>query len=208
VINPSKNGGAALQIRDSLPASGHLDSIGSAGEFGAQLWWNPPINNLRLGAAGGIVPVFNFDTTIQIPGGSFHPNNRNEALFQQYSAEYLWKAWTFQTEIYFRDYYPAAAMPDTHLLTWYGSASYRFNKWFEAGGYYTEYYGDTHQSDNPLFYQKDAALTLRFDPKDWLTFKIEGHYIRGTGLLEDTADNAVQNDNGWWLLAIKTTFSF
>ena len=208
MVNPSLDGGAALQIRDSLPASGHLDSIDSAGEFGGQLWWNTPVDGLRFGVAGGVVPVFNFNTTIQIPGGSIHPNNRNEAVFQQYSAEYLWRAWTFQSELYFRDYYPESAAPDTHLLTWYGSAAYRFNKWFEAGGYYTEYYGDTHQSDNSLFYQKDAALALRCDVTEWWTFKIEGHYIRGTGLLEDTANNPVQNGNGWWMLDLKTTFSF
>jgi hypothetical protein len=209
MINPSMEGGAALYIRDSLPASGRLDSVDSAEEFGGQLWWNTPIDGLRFGAAAGFVPMFNFNTTIQIPGGSLHPNNRNEAVFQQYSAEYLWKAWTFQTELYFRDYYPeASGMPDTHLLTWYGSAAYRFNKWFEAGGYYTEYYGDTHQQDNSLLYQKDAALALRFDPKDWWTFKVEGHYIRGTGLLQDNADNPVQSDGGWWMLDVKTTFSF
>ncbi len=208
MVNPSLDGGAALQIRDSLPASGHLDSIDPAMEFGGQLWWNTPVDGLRFVAAGGVVPVFNFNTTIQIPGGTIRPNNRTEALFQQYSAEYLWESWTFQTELYFRDYYPKSAAPDTHLLTWYGSAAYRFNKWFEAGGYYTEYYGDTHQSDNSLFYQKDAALALRFDATEWWTFKIEGHYIRGTGLLQDTADNPVQNGDGWWMLDLKTTFSF
>jgi hypothetical protein len=208
MVNPSLDGGAALQIRDSLPASGHLDSINSAEEFGGQLWWNTPVDGLRFGVAGGIVPVFNFNSTIQIPGGSIRPDNRTEAVFQQYSAEYLWNAWTFQTEAYFRDYLPETATPDTHIFTWYGSAAYRFNKWLEAGTYYTEYYGDTHQSDDSLFYQKDAALALRVDATEWWTFKIEGHYIRGTGLLEDTADNPVQSGNGWWLLDLKTTFSF
>jgi len=209
MINPSLDGGAALEIRDSLPASGHLDSIDSAEEFGGQLWWNTPVDGLRFGAAGGVVPVFNFDTTIQIPGGSIRPNNRTEAVFQQYSGEYFWKAWTFQTELFFKDYYPeAAGMADMHSLTWYASAAYRFNKWFEAGGYYTEYYGDTSQPDNSLLYQKDAALALRFDATDWWIFKIEGHYIRGTGLLQENPANPVQNDKGWWLIAVKTTFSF
>jgi hypothetical protein len=65
-----------------------------------------------------------------------------------------------------------------------------------------------NQSGHSLLYQKDTALTLRFDPKDWWTFKIEGHYIRGTGLLQDNPDNPSQNDNGWWMLDLKTTFSF
>jgi hypothetical protein len=209
LIRPSDDGGVALFIRSSLSGFGQLDSVSSDEVFGGQLWWNSPVNGLRFGAAGAFVPSENFASTIQTLGGPFHPDNKLAVSFEQYSAEYVWKAWTFQAETLLLDYYPdAAGMPDTHRLTWYGSAAYRFNKWFEAGGYYTEYYGDTHQSDNSLFYQKDAALTLRFDPKDWWTLKIEGHYIRGTGLLQDNPDNPSQGNNGWWLLAVKTTFSF
>jgi hypothetical protein len=209
IIRPSEDGGIALYIHSSLPSFVHLDSISSDAVFGGQLWWNAPVAGLRFGAAGAFIPVENFNTTIQTLGGPFHPDNRASVAFEQYSAEYVWKAWTFQAETLFLDLYPdAAGMPDTHRFTWYGSAAYRFNKWFEAGGYYTEYYGDSDHTDNSLLYQKDAALTLRFDPKEWWTFKIEGHYIRGTGLLEDTADNPVQNDKGWWMLDLKTTFSF
>jgi len=209
IIRPSDDGGIASLIHNSLPAFIHLDSISSDEIFGGQLWWNTPVDGLRFGASGGFIPVIDYTTTIQTPGGPIHPDNRMSATFQQFSAEYLWKAWTFQSELYFRNYYPdAVGMPDTHSLTWYGSAAYRFNKWFEAGGYYTEYYGDIHQSDNSLLYQKDAALALRFDATDWWLFKIEAHYIRGTGLLQDNADNPVQSNNGWWMLALKTTVSF
>jgi len=209
IVRPSDDGGVALEIRSALPAFISLDSISSAEIFGGQVWWNTPVDGLRFGAAGGFLPAVDFTTTIQTIGGPIHPDNQTSVTFQQYSAEYLWKAWTFQAETFFRNIYPdAAGMPDTHSLTWYGSAAYRFNKWFEAGGYYTEYYGDRSQTDNSMLYQKDAALTLRFDPKDWWTFKIEGHYIRGTGLLQDNADNPVQNGNGWWMLDLKTTFSF
>jgi hypothetical protein len=209
MVQPSENGGFALQLRNSLPPFIHLDSIDSAVEFGGQLWWNTPVDGLRFGANVTFLPAANFKTTIQTSGGPIHPNNLTVLLTQQYSAEYLWKAWTFQSELFFVDLNPdAAGMSDTHSFIWYGSAAYRFNKWFEAGGYYTESYDDTTQTDNSRLYQKDAALTLRFDPKDWWTFKVEGHYLRGTGLLQDNADNPVQNDNGWWMLDVKTTFSF
>jgi hypothetical protein len=209
MIHPSEDGGIALYIRSSLPASGSLDSINSAEVFGGQLWWNSPVDGLRFGMAGAFIPTLDYNLTIQTLGGPYHPDNRQGVAFEQYSAEYVWKAWTFQAETLFLDLHPdAAGMADIHRFTWYGSAAYRFNKWFEAGGYYTEYYGDTTQPDNSLLYQKDAALALRFDATDWWTFKIEGHYIRGTGLLQDNPDNPVQNDNGWFMLAVKTTFSF
>jgi len=57
-------------------------------------------------------------------------------------------------------------------------------------------------------FQKDAALALRFDATASWTFKIEGHYLRGTGLLQNSAGNPAQNGNGWWMLDLKTTFSF
>ncbi|MEO6754941.1 MAG: hypothetical protein ABIP85_24470 [Chthoniobacteraceae bacterium] len=208
-IRPSTDGGIALQIRDGLPAFSDLDSIDSAQMFGGQIWWNTPVDGLRFGAAGGYVPTINFATTIQTPAGSIHPDNRSEASFQQYSAEYLWKAWTFQTECSIVDNNAKpAGRPDTHSFSWYASAAYRFNKHFEAGAYYTEYYGDRHHAGNSLQYQKDAALALRFDLSNSWTFKVEGHHIKGTGLLQDRLGNPVQRDNGWWMMAVKATFSF
>ena len=109
-------------------------------------------------------------------------------------------------------------MPNSTKLiepdSWYVSAAYRFNKWFQAGSYYSEYYADVHNRNGSGLpfpsdaYQKDAALSLRFDPTDWWIFKIEGHYIRGTAQLFDNADNPVRDGNGWWMIAVKTTFSF
>ena len=78
----------------------------------------------------------------------------------------------------------------------------------EVGGYYTEFYtSDTVPAASDA-YQKDLALSFRFDPKPWWLFKVEGHYIRGTGLLDDNADNPVRNGSGWFMLMVKTTFSF
>jgi hypothetical protein len=65
-----------------------------------------------------------------------------------------------------------------------------------------------HQRGGSQNYQKDTALSMRFDIKDWWIFKVEGHYIHGTGLLNDNVHNPVQNNNGWFMLAAKTTISF
>jgi hypothetical protein len=37
---------------------------------------------------------------------------------------------------------------------------------------------------------------------------VEGHYIRGTGLLQDNAHNPNQDSSGWFMLALKTSVSF
>jgi len=63
-------------------------------------------------------------------------------------------------------------------------------------------------TSDPDNYQKDLAVSLRFDPKDWWIVKIEGHYIHGTGELYDSFQPTIRDDRGWFMLAMKTTFSF
>ena len=48
-------------------------------------------------------------------------------------------------------------------------------------GHYTEHYANKHaRSGSPNSSQKDVALSLRFDVKDWWIIKLEGHTIWGT----------------------------
>jgi hypothetical protein len=51
-------------------------------------------------------------------------------------------------------------------------------------------------------------VSLRFDPKPWWVIKLELHGISGTGLLYDNLSNPARNDDVWYMLAAKTTFSF
>ena len=205
--NVSMNGGIAQLVRNSLGSIGRINSIDPEPHSGMQLWWNTPVNGLRVGAAGGYKFGFSIDATVQTPFGPVHDNTPQDIAYFQGSLEYLWKSWTFQTE-----YYVFQRGSDHGQTTsgdsWYVSAAYRFNKWLETGTYYNEYYSDTSQRNNSLMYQKDAALAFRFDLKDWWIVKIEGHWIHGTGLLQDNASNPVQRDNGWFMMAMKTTFSF
>jgi hypothetical protein len=203
-VNPALDGGVAQKTRSELPSFVQLDSIEPFEMAGAQLWWNTPVNGLRFGAAGGYI----FDSDVNTTAfGVFHSETKASVPLFQGSAEYLWKSWTFQAEYGTAIQYPESGA-SLRSDAWYGSAAYRFNKWIQAGAYYSEFYNDVgHRGDSSQF-QKDAALALRFDPKDWWTLKIEGHYLHGTGLLDDNANNPMQNDNGWYMLVVKTTFSF
>jgi hypothetical protein len=220
VIHPSMDGGVASAIRNMLQTQStppffslQLDSMNSPAITGGQLWYNTPLNGLRFGAGGFYTHDFTVTATASglSPGGPFSSTSTSayDIALVQGSAEYRWKQWTFQSEY---DYFNQVEHngPTLKSDSWYVSAEYRFNKWFAAGTYYNEYYNDINQRNNSLLYQKDAALSLRFDPTSWWVFKVEGHYIRGTGLLNDNADNplAQQNADGWFMLAVKTTFSF
>lgn len=208
--------GLGKLIDNSLGAA-TITSFDDLPEAGYQFWWNTPLDGLRFGAA--FCDVINFNYDFAFPSAYGLPPFRAEANIpiQTYSVEYLWKDWTFQAE-----YYNVQVSQDTissfgtsHSFSsddsWYGGVSYRANQWLEVGGYYMEYYQNgaptagSFPSDSS---QKDAALTFRFDPTSWWVFKVEGHYIRGTALLDDNASNPVRNGDGWFMLAVKTTFSF
>ena len=221
LVNMSDDGGVARYIEDRPGGEQLYNGIDTVPMFGGQIWYNTPVDGLRFGASVAYMDGFGYNLK-NIPG----LNNVHElgnVLFEQYSAEYLWKNWTFQAEFYTYSFTGHAyanlpgspntdvdsfvGAPGDNNQTWYTAASYRFNKYFELGAYYTEW---RDYVNAPAAYQNDATLSLRVDPFDWWTFKIEGHYIRGTGLLRDSANNAgfSNNGDGWFLLALKTTLSF
>jgi hypothetical protein len=227
MVNMPDNGGVARYVLNSWDAGvagADFGSIDSTPIFGGQLWYNPPIDGLRFGAAFSYAD--NFSYTIGIPYshlGIPAPGTTPFHAFggvpiQQYSAEYLWKNWTFQAEFYTYnangDYqardFPVSGKTYDHPETWYVAASYRFNKYLEAGAYYTQFHQLAPQAIPAQSRQNDAALSLRVDLKSWWTVKVEGHVITGTALLRDNANNppASQNNDPWFMLAIKTTVSF
>jgi hypothetical protein len=206
--HPSTSGGVGNVIKNDLPPGSSVDSLNSPFTLGGQLWWNTPLDGVRVGAA--YYHAFNFqqNLTVNLPPPPFGPgpvpsSSSMNVDNTQESLEYLWRNWTFQAE-YMRTWLEPGNIDDA----WYANVAYRFNKWFEAGTYYTEYYSNVQQRDNSLDYQKDLALSFRFDPKPWWVLKLEGHYIRGTGLLDNNANNPNQNSGAWFMLAVKTTFSF
>ncbi|MCP4221574.1 MAG: hypothetical protein GY765_43520, partial [bacterium] len=90
---------------------------------------------------------------------------------------------------------------DRDVEAYYGSASYRFYDWFEAGLCYSvlnQYLIDSQAGTRPFVlpyhrYQKDAYLSLRFDLNSHWIFKVEGHLMNGSGGCF-AADNL--NDDG------------
>jgi hypothetical protein len=213
IQRPQLDGGLAIQ-KANLPPYSQLTWFNSPQMGGGQIWWNTPLNGMRAGAALNLDQDLTFRTESGV-------QSRGSPFTQHYSLEYVWNSWTFQAEyLRFRIDYEntKAGRPVSTMLiepdTWYAGAAYRFNKWIEAGGYYTEYYAEANNPDGAGLpfpsdgNQKDAALSLRFDVTDWWIFKVEGHHINGTAQLLDNRSNPERGDNGWWMLAVKTTFSF
>ena len=227
-VGPWRSGGGiARSIEDGLPPAplASLSGIDSSLITGAQLWWNTPLDGLRLGASGGQVWDFawniRLDPALTSLPSTVTRHTESDIPFVCLSAEYLWEGWTFQAEYYsifldFVDTIGGTQVSGDKYATdaWYVGASYRVNNWLELGTYYTEYYADTAdrrghaRSVSSDAFQKDLALSSRFDITDWWLFKLEGHWIRGTALLQDAVHNPSRNGDSWWMFAAKTTFSF
>ncbi|GAK56450.1 hypothetical protein U27_03412 [Candidatus Vecturithrix granuli] len=124
------------------------------------------------------------------------------------SGEYNWNAITVATEY---------ATSQKGKEGYYASLSYRVNDWIECGLYYSVYYPYKDDKDGSELeaqgrsahqaWQKEWVLTSRFDINDHWIWKIEGHFINGTGqILSD--DNPEGLDENSYLLAVKTTYHF
>ena len=102
--------------------------------------------------------------------------------------------------------------------SYYGLIAYRLTDWFEAGVYYAISYPDRDDRDgdvqvavgNPNYraWQKDLALSARFDLSESWLVKLEAHFMNGVALcnIVDNPDGFDEKD--WMLFAIKTTFNF
>jgi len=193
-------------------------------DFIGQLIWNTPLEGLRfahtysqfkteitllidpmIAAMMGIdsEQVLKYDGTINVSSAEFTYGNLTLA------GEYgLWETGGKNSEGLNVDY-----------ENWYAQASYRLNAWFEMGTYYSEHYEDKNDrkgenfTPNIMGWQKDLALSTRFDITDNMIFKLEGHYMDGAALLmnmenpvlvEDPA-NAEQN---WFMFTSKVSFAF
>jgi len=220
MVNPTQDGGPARQLEATLgeqPGATYERDHGFP-EVGGQLWWNTPLDGFRAGA--GIFHAFGFSFDfnqlefgfLQVPITGYV-----DATEGMVSLEYVWKNWTFQAEnllIYYQNHEVAfgntVESSHTNPESWYVNAEYRVNKWFEAGTYFNAYYTDLADISGPTSqaYQLDWAVSLRFDPTPWWIIKAEGHYIHGTALLYDNTSDPVQNGQGWFMLALKTTVSF
>jgi hypothetical protein len=111
---------------------------------------------------------------------------------------------------------PAMDMKETSFSC-YAQAAYRFSSWFQASTYYSVLYMDANDMDGDNYvkmgqqadraWQKDLAVTARFDITPWWLLKLEAHRIDSTATLRPI-DNQDGLEKDWWLFAAKTTFYF
>jgi hypothetical protein len=235
-----KDGVIAKRAEDALPVKVERFDMGHM--YALALRWETPIEGLRIGATYEKVSldtyaslIEDFTIPVSFPPFSLTVAEKGETvLFNNpylkitvfsfeyirgnlvLAAEYLYNNQLVITRI------PGLDIPERKLApdSFYANAAYRFNDWFELGAYYTVLYRNRHDRDgtetpfDPPFsaYQKDTALSLRFDLNEHWIFKLEGHLINGNGLtnIQDNLDSegVPQHTEKWGLFAAKMTFWF
>lgn len=197
-------------------------AIGIKSALGGSVFWTTPITGLR---AGYSFSRFNdFSTTRYVPfRGAFTDKDAPQYDRHLGSVEYTTGSWVFALEggvenpdyeVHFPNQPPYATLFVKNKY-YYLSAARRINKWLELGAYYS--YSEFEQTaiGSPVVIpptgQGDYALSARFDAGDHLIFKIEGHYMDGSGKIFDLPSHPQPQaslDQSWTMIAVKATYLF
>jgi hypothetical protein len=196
--------------------------IGMDDAFGGSLFWNTPLQGLRVGYS--FSRFENFATVRYVPFRARDTVKTAPAYDRHLaSVEYTTGNWVFAAEGGVDDTHYNVAFTDGTQYAWlypntyyyYVSAAWRAKRWLELGAYYSQYHFDQSGIGTPVNFpslnQSDYALSARFDLTDYLLFKLEGHYLYGSGAVFDipTQPQPVPGrDNSWFMLTAKITFSF
>lgn len=196
---------------------------------GGQLRWHTPLRGLMLGSSfvqmrmrldseSTLQPMY---TTLKMP----------EMRFLYFSTGYTNGGWDLEAEYHQWKYdfsldvdlsqlqqpNPPTLNDTVDREAYYVSLSYRFTDWLQTGAYYSVFYIDRRDHDgkglvaqgSPDYaaWQKDLALSLRFDLSDYWLIKLETHFMDGYALC-DYSDNSDGFKQNWMLFAVKTTVNF
>ncbi len=196
------------------PGPVHLASITNPYLYGARLLWETPLDGLRVGASAERLEL----RSDVILNGTVPLELRLPALLWAVSGEYAWQDLLVSAE-YSRWHQrlfgsdptllaPTAALNERAYLM----VSYRVARWLVPGAYYSLIFRDAHhRGDKPAGEQHDIAATLRFDINQYWLIKLEGHYMKGTALLDPQLNGGVPLASlppRWWLFLAKTTLTF
>ncbi len=222
-INSDEASGFGKVTTDELGGLATLNgSIENGNTYNAALRWETPLPGLRFGFTYTneeriVMPVSTYDYSTGVPV-PVELDVIGDGIVQVYSLEFTWGNLVTAAEYMIRDVSGTIGGFDTSkkVETYYLSASYRFNDWFTLGAYYSEFFPDKDDKDgeNQILYkikgwEKDLALTLRFDINAYWVFKLEGHAMDGAArvFMADNTDNNYTEEN-WYYGVAKTSISF
>jgi hypothetical protein len=212
-----------------------LDSVDTHYVTGAQLFWQTPLEGLRVGGTV-LRAVIDFRLTLdpeliaQLVAVGLVPPDFDGTLVISQDPDTLWVAsaeysrgdWLFAAEYTRSRTHQVSSVPgllpaeDRESERFYAMASTRLSPRFEAGAYYSVAYADAHDRNGSTSkfahswdaFQRDLAATLRLDLTDHWLCKVEGHFIDGAADLPHENGQNADPERYWGLFLIRTTVFF
>ena len=174
--------------------------------YGGDLRWETPLKGLTVGSSAGIHALDGI-----APAGSVHvAPTLISAEYAQFQHGRLYLAGEYErfplnTVVRVG---PALIPFPQDARSWYAMGSYRPWKMFQMGSYYSHYVNKALDTTQPANYSKDWVVSGRYDFNSYFYGKVEGHFLRGTGLgyYASTNPNGLKPNSN--MLAAKIGFSF
>lgn len=215
-MNPEQ-GVADFFNTTSLYAAPGVTELGMDSTYGAHLVWNSPINGLKFCSSYSALDAL-------YANGKFaaYPAGNVSLLLERYdyitlSTEYAVGLWTLAGEWQKAGGDTVVGTPFGKQLgksvvhNWYASVARRLNDRWEVGTYYSSQENKRPAAGTPnkATYNRDWALSVRFDLNEHVTLKLEGHSIDGGYNLFNTTrtPNRTLKDRTTFFAA-KTTLVF
>ncbi len=180
--------------------------------YTASLRWNTPVNGLIVGASG-YTTTASQSMQMQTQAGNVPVDLDIDAVYYGFMVEYIWENLSLWGEYTVGNVdsvftiMGSETKTTTKPETWYLGAAYRFIDWFQLGTYYAVNYVDGDDKDGSKqealgrsdhkAWEKDFAVTLRFDINEHWIFKMEGHMVDGTAnvLFSDNPNSDLSEQN-------------
>ena len=216
VLDPNNASGAGKLLENGLAAyGGELIAENDAGtNYSGAFWWETPMEGLKVGAS-----FFHTYSTahVALMGGAIQTDQNIKMSLYILSAEYTWDKLTAQAEYMEREA-SITLMSNENISTsqsYYFLLSYAINDLITLGAYYSETYPNEDDKDgstlavNHKAWEKDIAVSIRFDINEYWVAKIEGHRVDGTANVIgiDNPDNSF-SESKFNYVAAKMTFNF
>jgi hypothetical protein len=182
----------------------HINVGGTYGGpvFGGDLRWLTPVRGLTVGASRQNEEISG-SGKLSVPAAHVSGAPYNEKSFEDWTnwfyGRYTTSRWRFEAE--HKRYYQAKDIfSDTAWFYadtrgWYGAVAYRVDKWLEVGSYYSHYRIFIGGADlvpkgpnlnfnytGPQKHDYDKVVTAKITFNQYLTLKVEGHFMDGNGL--------------------------
>ncbi len=229
----SNDGGGAVTFKNNIePRIGGIkvNNFSSDKTYNGSLIWQTPLDGLKIGGSTR--------KSAQVINYTYLSNNDTvdfdvkSVRFYTGSVEYMYENFTFSSEYYRMTVISNFKLSSTAepirahvpMEGWYASMSYRFTDWFELGSYYCQFFPDRKDRKGTKpddwtgailgadAFQKDLTVSTRFDINASWILKLEGHFIDGTALVDNTkntnASGDVDMEQHWVLFLAKMSYSF